>query len=121
MSSFKLTPENILRIGTAFAFIYPPVSAFFNPYAWTGYFPAFISTLPVNELTLLHIFGITEICIAVWILLGKNLRIPLLIAIIMLIAIIVFNMNQFNVLFRDVPIIGMCIALYLLYYPLTLK
>jgi uncharacterized membrane protein YphA (DoxX/SURF4 family) len=121
MSLFTRTPENILRVGIAFSFIYPPISAFFNPYAWVGYFPAFATTFPIDELVLLHIFGIIEICIAVWILCGKNLRIPLLFATTMLVAIVGFNMNQFDVLFRDVPIIGMCIALYLLYYPLTKK
>jgi hypothetical protein len=121
MSRFKLTPENILRLGIAFSFIYPPISALFNPYAWVGYFPAFVSTLPFDGLVLLHIFGIIEISIALWILFGKNLRIPLLFVTTMLIAIIGFNTNQLDVLFRDIPIIGMCIALYLLYYPLTKK
>lgn len=121
MSVFKISPENILAIGIAFSFIYPPVSALFNPYAWVGYFPVFVTALPVNELTLLHFFGLLEIIIAFWILFGRQLRVPLILAVALLVTIVVFNLNQFDVLFRDIAIIGMCIALYLLHYPRTQK
>ena len=32
----------ILRIGLAFAFLYPPLDAIVDPYSWLGYFPAFM-------------------------------------------------------------------------------
>ena len=106
--------EWLLRIGVAVAFIYPPVSAWFNPYAWVGYFPTFIiDASPLSELTLLHVFGAIEIVIGVWILFGKNIRIPSLAAAVSLLLIVAFNWSQMDVLFRDIAIALMALALAL--------
>jgi hypothetical protein len=109
MQSF-LTTERLLRIGVAFAFIYPAVSAWFNPYAWVGYFPSFIQSF-VDPMLLLHPFGALEIGIALWILFGKRIFIPSLIAVIMLACIVILNLSQMDVLFRDIPILLMALAL----------
>ena len=104
--------ELILRVGVAFSFIYPAISAWFNPYSWIGYFPGFILDIAGNaDITVLHIFGIFEIIIGVWILFGKNIRIPSLIATVSLAGIILFNWNQMDVIFRDIPIMLMAIIL----------
>jgi len=108
--------EKLLRFGVAFSFIYPPISAFFNPYAWVGYFPSFFTNLiPVQELQLLQLFGIVELCIGLWILLGKRIFIPSAFAALLLSAIIICNFEQFDVLFRDVPILLAAIALCILH------
>jgi uncharacterized membrane protein YphA (DoxX/SURF4 family) len=107
----------VLRLGVAFAFLYPPISAFFNPYAWVGYFPSFILDLPIDQTVLLHSFGVLEIIIALWILLGKNIFIPSLLASIMLLGIVVFNIPQMDVIFRDISILFMSGALAYCYYP----
>ena len=112
MQQQKLT-EQVLRVAVAFSFIYPPISAFFNPYAWIGYFPSFITSQTViTSLTLLHIFGVIELCIGIWILCGKKISIPSLIASLFLFLIIVFNLSQMDVLFRDIPILLMALLLY---------
>jgi hypothetical protein len=104
--------EKVLRIGVAFSFIYPPISAFFNPYAWVGYFPALLTNLSfIDSLTLLHIFGVIELCIGIWILFGKRIFIPSLLASTLLFAIIVLNLKQIDVLFRDIPILLMALLL----------
>jgi uncharacterized membrane protein YphA (DoxX/SURF4 family) len=114
----KATSRNavqlLLRIGVAFSFIYPPISAFFNPYAWVGYFPPFISSLPFEATLLLHMFGAAEVLIALWVLFGKKVAIPALIAAAMLTGIVLFNLSQMDVLFRDIPIILMALALVVL-------
>ncbi len=105
----------LLRIGIAFAFLYPPTSAIFDPYAWVGYFPQFILTYSqVENIVLLHLFGLLELCIGVWILYGKKIIIPLSVAGILLFLIIVFNLNHMDVLFRDIPILFMVITLILI-------
>lgn len=107
--------EKVLRIAVAFSFIYPPISAFFNPYAWVGYFPSYLLDLNfIDSLTLLHIFGVTELCIGIWILFGKRIFIPSLLASVFLFAIIVFNLAQIDVLFRDIPILLMALLLCLI-------
>lgn len=104
----------LLRLGVAFAFVYPAVSAFFNPLAWVGYFPAFVVDIIPVGIALL-IFGVIEIVIAVWILFGKNIFIPSIVATIFLIAIVVVNWSQMDVVFRDIPIALMSLALVLKY------
>lgn len=103
----------LLRIGVGFAFLYPPISALANPYAWVGYFPLFVTNIFPDAITLLHIFGIVEVIIGLWILSGKNIFIPSTTAALMLFGIVVFNFSQMDVLFRDVPILLMAVVLML--------
>jgi hypothetical protein len=109
------TPLIILRLGIAFAFVYPAIAAFFDPFSWLGYFPTFVRDIfPADEMILLHLFGATEIAIALWILIGKRVIVPCTIASAYLIAIIAFNLSQLDVIFRDISILAMTIALPLL-------
>lgn len=101
----------LLRLGVAFAFLYPPVSAFIDPFAWLGYFPRFILDLPIEPTLILHAFGVFEIVIALWILFGKNIFIPTALAALSLVAIVLFNVSQMDVLFRDLTIATMALAL----------
>lgn len=108
--------ERLLRIGVALSFLYPPINAWFDPYSWIGYFPSFVTDMIApHGILVLHAFGIVEIVIALWILFGRNVRIPSYLAALMLLAIVFFNASQFTVLFRDVAIALMAIALAL--YP----
>ncbi len=114
------TPLNavdlLLRIGVAFAFLYPPISALFNPYAWVGYFPVFISSIEgIDALMLLHIFGVFEVMLGLWILSGRRILLPSVAASISLFLIVAFNWTQMDVLFRDLPILLMAVALVLLH------
>ena len=106
----------LLRAGVAFAFIYPAISAFFNPFAWIGYFPSFTLGI-VSDPVLLNLFGAVEIIIGLWILSGTKIFIPSVLATIILIAIVVFNANQMDVLFRDISIAAMSLVLALMHFP----
>jgi uncharacterized membrane protein YphA (DoxX/SURF4 family) len=102
--------DMVLRIGVAFAFLYPPINALSNPESWLGYFPPFTrGYLP--DMTLLHAFGVIEVVIALWILSGKKIFWPSLAAAAMLLGIVVFNTNNFEVLFRDLSIAAAALAL----------
>jgi uncharacterized membrane protein YphA (DoxX/SURF4 family) len=107
----------ILRIGLAFAFLYPAISAIFNPFAWIGYFPQFAHTLIPNDTLLLHLFGAVETIIGLWLLSGKKVFYPSAVAAIMLFFIVVFNLPQMDVVFRDISILAMAIALMVLHRP----
>lgn len=107
----------LLRIGAALAFLYPPLSAVFgDPYTWLGYFPPFLQGY-LPDLVLLHAFGAVEIIIGLWILSGYKIFIPALIATAMLLGIVVFNLPQFEILFRDVTIACLTLALALMHWP----
>ena len=102
----------LLRIGVAFSFIYPAISAFVNPDVWIGYFPLIIQDLfGGNDVLLLSLFGITEIVLALWILVGKRIFVPSVIASIYLIAIVLFNLSALDIVFRDISILVMALAL----------
>ena len=96
----------LLRIGVAFAFIYPAVSAFITPTNWIGFLPIFLATE-----TFLLLWGIVEIILGLWILSGKKIFIPSLLASLALIGVIVFNFTQIDILFRDVVILLVTISL----------
>lgn len=99
MSQFA--PANlILRVGLAFVFLYPAINAYFEPYTWIGYFPPFTRGY-VDEFLMLHVFGVVEIVIALWLLSGWKVFYPALVAGVMLVAIVVTNTSDFPILFRD--------------------
>ncbi len=99
-----------LRVGLAFAFLYPPISAFFDPSSWIGYLPAFMRGY-VPDLVLLHAFGLLEIVIALWILSGWRIALPSFAASAILVLIVVLNLPNFEVVFRDLSIAAMAFAL----------
>ena len=103
--------EYFLRIGLAFAFLYPPYSALMEPSSWIGFFPQFMRDIAGNDTVLLHLFGAVEVIIALWLLFGKNIFIPSSIAALMLLGIVVFNWGAMEILFRDLSIFAMAVAL----------
>ncbi len=97
-----------LRIGVAFAFLYPPYAALVDPTSWLGYFPHFVlattQSMNIPDLVVLHGFGILEVVIALWILSGWRIYIPATLAVVILAAIVILDLSDFEVLFRDVSI-----------------
>lgn len=110
--------QPLLRIGVAFAFLYPAISAIFNPYAWIAYFPPFLLGI-IPDLWLLHMFGIIEVFIALWIFSGRNIFVPSALAFVILASIILLNPAQMDVIFRDIPIALMALLLMLTNKPQT--
>ena len=103
-------------MGLAFAFLYPPIDAVLDPYSWIGYFPHFLRGI-VPDMVLLHSFGALEVIVALWILSGWKIAWPSLIAAVMLLAIVVFDVADFAVIFRDLSIMTIAIALALRHWP----
>jgi uncharacterized membrane protein YphA (DoxX/SURF4 family) len=114
--TYTKTTDLILRVAVAFAFLYPPFNAFSQPEAWVGYFPAFMAGLG-DPVLVLHIFGIVEIGIALWILSGWKIWLPSLAAAAMLVSIVAFNSSEFQVLFRDLPIAAAALVLAITRWP----
>lgn len=114
LNPFRLpAPELLLRVAIAFSFLYPPIAAISDPDSWLGYFPAF---LPGTEF-MLHAFGLLELIIALWIVFGRRPWIPSVLAVIVLVAIVVLNGPQFDILFRDVSIALAAAALAWMHRP----
>lgn len=102
-----------LRVAAAYAFLYPPIAALYDPVSWFSYFPGFIRDLPLDPALILHGFGAIEVIIALWLLSGRNIRIPAALATILLLGIVAFNTAQMDVVFRDLSIALMTLALAL--------
>jgi uncharacterized membrane protein YphA (DoxX/SURF4 family) len=103
----------LLRVGLAFAFIYPPYAALSDPVSWAAYFPAFVHAIPLSATVLLHAFGVLEVVIALWLLSGWRIRVPATLAALMLLGIVFFNWSQLDVLFRDLALATVALALVL--------
>src|SRR4051812_7099692 len=107
--------ELVLRIGAAFAFLYPPINAFFDPDSWIGYFPGYVLSMwhgmGLPDLVLLHCFGIVEVVLGLWILSGKKVFYPSVLATAMLAGIVVTNLPQFQITFRDLSIACLTLGL----------
>ncbi len=109
--------DRILRLGLAFAFLYPPLDAIVDPYSWLGYFPPWMHGY-VPDMVLLHSFGAVEIIIALWLLSGWKIFYPASLAFLMLVAIVVFDgSGQFEVLFRDLAIASIALSLAVAHLP----
>jgi len=67
----------------------------------------------VPDAMLLGGFGIVEIIIALWILSGKKIFWPAIIAALMLFSIVLFNFRNMEVLFRDVALAAATLSLAL--------
>jgi hypothetical protein len=106
----------ILRIGLAFSFLYAAIAAYFRPDDWIGYFPTFLREIFSNDL-LLSGWGFFEIIIAVWLLSGKRIFIPSVVAALSLAGLILTNLGGFDVIFRDVTIMACALALAVLHFP----
>lgn len=109
MTVLKINPKLLLKLGIAFAFIYPALSAFIDPSAWIGYVPMWVESFLPREMFLL-IFSPIELVVALGVLFWDN-SIPSIVAGIMLITIVLFNGNEFSVVFRDLSIAVMAFAL----------
>ncbi len=122
MHLFRVTPsEGLLRLGLAFAFLYPAIDAIFEPSSWLGYLPGIVTqafhlvSIPLNlsDLVLLHSFGMLEVILAFWVTLARNVRIPAIMMAGILFVIVGFNLDpaNFSVVFRDVSIALAALAL----------
>ena len=99
----------LLKLGIAFAFLYPAISAFIDPSAWIGYVPVWIDSFVPREI-FLPIFSTFEIIVAFGILFYDS-ALPSVVAGLMLVSIVALNRNEFSVVFRDLSISCMAFAL----------
>ena len=101
----------LLRIGVAFVFLYPPIAAIGSPLEWNSYMPDFLSLFPVKQFVLLHIAGVVEIIIALWILSGRQIFVPSVVASLFLFVFTIANLDQFEIVFRNIAILTMTVSL----------
>ncbi len=102
--------EYILRVGLAFAFLYPAISSLIVPSDWIGFVPMVVRDLVDGNL-FLFVFSVIEILVALGILFFRNPFYPALFGGLILVFTILFNFGSFVLIFRDVSILAMVLAL----------
>lgn len=103
----------IIRIGLAAVLAYAAIDSFREPQAWLGYVPGF-TTKFVAAKTSLDIISVGQLVLAVWLLVGKFLKIAAGVAALLLIGIIVLNGSSLLITFRDVGLAAAALALIFL-------
>ena len=97
------TAKWLLRVGLAFVFIYASAEIYLNPANFIKYVPSFIlNSVPLD--LFLNLFGVIEVALAAWLLSGWKGAYPSIISVAMIVGIVVFNIEHFQVLFRNVAI-----------------
>lgn len=98
------------RLSIAIVFFYAAIASFVEPQNWIGYFPSFMTSLiPAN--ILLPFFSVYEIILALWLLWGRWTRLSTLLSVFTLSGIIMFNLTNMDVLFRDLSILIIALSL----------
>ena len=93
-----------------FVFTFAAAEMYINPDALAVYTPQFVTNI-IPLVVFMPIFGALELTLSVWFLIGKRLFYPSVMASLLLIGIIVFNMNHISVLFRNVAIAAAALSL----------
>lgn len=105
----------LLRAAIASVFMYAAISSFLTPDNWIGYFPLFLRHI-VPQNILLGGFSIYEFALSIWLLSGKFTFYAAILSAVTLSGIIVFNLNQLDVVFRDFAIILSSLSLAVFTY-----
>lgn len=111
MNSVNKNAILLLKIGVAFAFLYPAISSLIDPTSWIGYVPSWVGVFMPREI-FLTLFSVFEILVAAGTLFLKSI-VPPILAGVTLLSIVAFNPSEFPVTFRDVAIACMAFALAL--------
>ena len=106
----------LLRIGLAGVFLFAAIDSFLNPTSWIGYLPFFLRNSGFSQ-TILFAFSVYEVLLGAWLLCNKYIFYAASLAALTLFAILVVNIGQLELLFRDVAIMFMAAALAVLENP----
>src|SRR3989344_3226532 len=100
----------LLRLGIASVFLYAAIAATLEPFNWIGYLPQFLRSIFPAE-TLLRLFSAYQIALSLWLLWGKRLLYPSILSVLTFISIIIANINQLDIVFRDIAILFAALSL----------
>ena len=102
-----------LRSGLAIVFFYAGIASFLAPENWIGFIPNFIiDFFPVSVFLIL--FSIYEIFLGVWLLSNKKIFYASVLSASTMLIIVITNILLFDIVFRDIAILFMAIALAVL-------
>jgi uncharacterized membrane protein YphA (DoxX/SURF4 family) len=102
-----------LRIGLAIGFVYAAISSLLNPTNWIGFVPDFVEILISKEL-FLTLYSVFEIVLGLFLILNYKTFYVSIVSTATLFFITIGNLSAFDIVFRDVAILFMSVALNVL-------
>ncbi len=104
----------ILRVAIAFSLIYVAIAAFINPLNWVGYIPDFATLGLMSKETFLMIHAVIDLILGLWLLSGRWTFYASILSALFLAGIVLFNIGEIIVLYRDISILLAAVALAVL-------
>lgn len=104
------TVHLLLRISIASVFLYAAVAATLQPQNWVWYIPQFARNIFPGQFLLLG-FSSYQLLLSLWILSGRKTFYAASLASLTFLGIIIANVNDIDVLFRDFAIFFASLAL----------
>src|SRR3989344_5747529 len=99
-----------LRIGLAAVFTYAAIASFMDPDTWASFIPSFMGEMvPVKSL--LMVLSVYELILAALLLLDRYVLVAAIFSALTMAGILATNTAGMDVLFRDVAIMFMALAL----------
>ncbi|OGY69521.1 MAG: hypothetical protein A2586_00385 [Candidatus Harrisonbacteria bacterium RIFOXYD1_FULL_40_9] len=115
MNTYVRHASWLLRIGLSFVFLYAGISSLNDASNWVGFFPRFMQDgLLIATNTWMLLFAMYEITLGVWLIISWKTSHAALCAFLTLCGILVFNLDQMLIVFRDVTIAFSALALVLI-------
>ena len=102
-----------LRSGLAIVFFYAGIASLLAPENWVGFIPGFIRNIFPAPI-LLVLFSVYEISLGAWLLSNKKIFYASILSASTMLIIIIANMSLLDIVFRDIAILFMAIALAIL-------
>ncbi len=112
-SGVKEKAAFFLLFGLAVVFLYAAVAAFLDPSSWSGFIPQFMRNIIPTKI-FLTVFSVYQILLALWLFSKKKTFYAAVLSAATLFLIVVFNLKNFDIVFRDVAIFFAAVALALL-------
>jgi len=104
----------VLRLGLAFSLLYAGISIFYNPTDWIGFVPQWVRELSGGGYLSLYGHACFDILLGLWLLSNKWTFYASILTALNLFSISLFNLSQLDIIFRDVSLIFMALALAIL-------
>ncbi len=103
----------LLRAGLAAVFVYAAIASLRYPLEWEGYLPVFLGR-QLSPLLLIRLVAVYELVVALWLVSGKYLRPAALLTAVTLAGIMLSNLTQMAITFRDIGLFFAALALVFL-------
>jgi len=105
----------LLRAGLAISFFYAAISSLIYPTGWAGYVPDFLTKI-ISLKLYLPIHSIYDFIIGFFLIIDYKTFYVSILAALTISLIIIFNLSILDIVFRDIGLLLMAIALIVLYY-----